>query len=86
MQTWGCGREHDTFIFHGIMAKGGEVVNSVPADVHLEWRVRSSFPNAVVKNNLIVDRCFKAGALAVGAIVKITNISGYLIMKFDPVL
>ena len=34
-------REHDTVRIHGIMTKGGEAVNAVPADVRLEWRVRS---------------------------------------------
>ena len=63
--------------------QGREAVNAVPADVRLEWRVRSATPKAVVKNSAIVDRCFKAGALAVGAQVKITNIPGYLPMKHD---
>ena len=45
--------------------------------------MRSASPKAVVKNSAIVDRCFKAGALAVGASVKITNIPGYLPMKHD---
>ena len=77
-------RENETGRFHGIVTKGGEAVNAVPADVRLEWRVRSSNPEAVVKNNAMVDRCFKAGALAVGAKVKITNIPGYLPMRHDP--
>ena len=76
-------RGEDTVRIHGIMTKGGEAVNAVPADVRLEWRVRSASPKAVVKNSAIVDRCFKAGALAVGASVKITNIPGYLPMKHD---
>ena len=76
-------RGEDTVRVHGIMTKGGEAVNAVPADVRLEWRVRSATPKAVVKNSAIVDRCFKAGALAVGAQVKITNIPGYLPMKHD---
>ena len=76
-------RGEDTVRIHGIMTKGGEAVNAVPADVRLEWRVRSASPKAVVKNSAIVDRCFKAGALAVGAAVKITNIPGYLPMKHD---
>lgn len=76
-------RGEDTVRVHGIMTKGGEAVNAVPADVRLEWRVRSATPKAVVKNSAIVDRCFKAGALAVGAKVKITNIPGYLPMKHD---
>ena len=76
-------RGDDTVRVHGIMTKGGEAVNAVPADVRLEWRVRSATPRAVVKNSAIVDRCFKAGALAVGAKVQITNIPGYLPMKHD---
>jgi amidohydrolase len=77
-------RGEDTVRIHGIMTKGGEAVNAVPADVRLEWRVRSATPRAVVKNGALVDRCFKAGALAVGASVKITNIPGYLPMHHDP--
>ena len=79
-------RENETGRFHGIVTKGGEAVNAVPADVRLEWRVRSSNPEAVVKNNAMVDRCFKAGALAVGAKVQITNIPGYLPMRHDPMM
>ena len=79
-------RENETGRFHGIVTKGGEAVNAVPADVRLEWRVRSSSPEAVVKNNSMVDRCFKAGALAVGAKVKITNVPGYLPMRHDSLL
>lgn len=33
-----------------------------------------------------MDRCFKAGALAVGADVQITNIPGYMPMKNDPIM
>ncbi len=76
-------RGEDTVRIHGIMTKGGEAVSAVPADVRLEWRVRSATPDAVVKNAALVDRCFKAGALAVGASVKITNIPGYLPMRHD---
>ena len=37
-------RGEDTVRVHGIMTKGGEAVNAVPADVRLEWRVRSATP------------------------------------------
>ena len=79
-------KEEDTARIHGIMTKGGEAVNAVPADVKLEWRVRSGSPEAVVRNSAVVDRCFRAGALAVGASVRITNIPGYLPMRHDNVL
>ena len=75
--------DDDTVRVHGIMTRGGEAVSAVPSDVRLEWRVRSGSREAVVKNADVVDRCFKAGALAVGASVKITNIPGYLPMRHD---
>ena len=77
-------KDEDTVRIHGIMTRGGEAVSAVPADVRLEWRVRSGSPQMVVKNSAVVDRCFKAGALAVGAAVKITNIPGYLPMRHNP--
>ena len=76
----------DTVRIHGIVTKGGEAVNAVPADVRLEWRVRSATPQAVVKNGAAVDRCFRAGALAVGASVEITNIPGYHPIRHNPAL
>jgi len=76
-------RAEDTTRVHGIMTKGGEAVSAVPSDVRLEWRVRSGTPQAVARNGAVVDRCFKAGALAVGASVEITNIPGYLPMRHD---
>ena len=79
-------RAEDTVRIHGIMTRGGEAVSAVPSDVRLEWRVRSASPQAVVQNSAVVDRCFKAGALAVGAQVDITTIPGYLPMRNDPEL
>jgi len=73
----------DTVRIHGIMTRGGEAVSAVPSDVRLEWRVRSSTPKVVVENSEAVDRCFRAGALAVGAKVNITTIPGYLPMRHD---
>ena len=76
-------RADDTVRIHGIMTRGGEAVSAVPSDVRLEWRVRSSTPEVVVENSEAVDRCFRAGALAVGAKVNITTIPGYLPMRHD---
>ncbi len=76
-------RAEDTVRIHGIMTRGGEAVSAVPSDVRLEWRVRSGTPKMVVENSLAVDRCFRAGALAVGASVNITTIPGYLPMRHD---
>ena len=76
-------RADDTVRIHGFITRGGEAVSAVPSDVRLEWRVRSSTPKVVVENSMAVDRCFRAGALAVGASVNITTIPGYLPMRHD---
>ena len=79
-------QEKETARVHGVITIGGESDNGVPADVRLEWRVRSSTPEDLVKNSAKVDRCFKAGALAVGAKVTITNIPGYFPLRQAPPL
>ena len=71
---------------HGIITRGGDSPNAVPADVQLEWRVRAGNPVSLERYSSIVDRCFKAGALAIGAQVSIQNISGYLPMRNDATL
>ncbi len=76
-------KAEDTVRIHGIITKGGEAVSAVPAEVKLEWRVRSATPQVVVKNSQVVDRCFQSGALAVGAQVEITTIPGYMPMRND---
>jgi amidohydrolase len=78
--------ESETVRIHGIINRGGESVSAVPSDIRLEWRVRSGSPEAVAKNSERVDRCFKAGAMAVGGRVKITNIPGYMPLKHDSTL
>ena len=75
-------REDMTARIHGIVIRAGEP-GVQPGDVALEWRVRSSTPEDLEKNSAMVDRCFKAGALAVGARVRITNIPGYLPLRHD---
>ena len=68
---------------HGMITKGGEAVNAVPGDVRVEWRVRSSNPEDLARNSSMVDRCFRSGAMAVGAKVTITNIAGYFSLNQD---
>jgi len=79
-------RDGDVARSHGIITRGGDVVNAVPADVQLEWRVRAGTSEALERYSGIVDRCFKAGALAVGAQVSIQSIPGYLPMRNEPAL
>ena len=79
-------RDADMVRFHGIINRGGDAVSAVPSDVRLEWRVRAGSIEAVRENNAKLDRSFKAGALAVGAQVKITTIPGYFPIRNDQTL
>ena len=79
-------REQDTIRVHGIMTRGGDAVSAVPSNVTLEWRVRGGNLDAIVNNSSKVDRSFRAGALAVGAKVSITNIAGYMPMRNNKTL
>ncbi len=74
-------RDQDTVRVNGILTSGGDAVNVIPGNVTLEYRVRSGHLDALANNSKKVDRSFKAGALAVGARVSITNIAGYLPMR-----
>lgn len=79
-------RDQDVVRVHGIITHGGEAVSAVPANVTLEWRVRSGNLQALEMNSAKVDRSFKAGAMAVGAKVRITNIPGYMPLRNDPIM
>jgi amidohydrolase len=76
-------RDMDTVGVHPIITKGGEVVNIVPADVRMETFVRGRTLEAIQDASAKVDRCLKAGALAVGARVRITTLPGYFPMMND---
>ena len=76
--------ESETTRVHGIITRGGDAVSAVPADVRVEWRVRSATSGEVMALSARVDRCFKAGALAVGVRVRITDVPGYLALRHDP--
>jgi amidohydrolase len=71
-------RDEDTIRVHPIITKGGDAVNAVPADVKMETFVRGKTVPAFLDANTKVDRSLMAGAMAVGAKVKITTIPGYM--------
>ena len=76
-------KDADTIRVHPIITKGGEAVNIVPADVHMETFVRGKTLEAIKDANEKVDRALRAGALVVGGKVRITTLPGYLPMKND---
>ncbi|MBI4232924.1 MAG: amidohydrolase [Chloroflexi bacterium] len=79
-------KNEDTIRVHGILTRGGAAVSSVPADVRLEWRCRGSTVESVEETSARVDRCLRAGALAVGGQVRIVTLAGYLPLINDSLL
>lgn len=71
-------KDEDHIRVHPIITKGGELVNVIPADVRIETYVRGASVEAIAAAFKKVDRCLKAGAMALGATVKITTLPGYL--------
>lgn len=70
--------EKDSIRVHPIITKGGDAVSVVPAEVCMETFVRGASIEAIIDANAKVDRCLRAGALAMGAEVEIHTIPGYL--------
>ena len=70
--------DKDTIRIHPIITKGGDAVSVIPAEVTMETFVRGGSREAIIDANLKVDRCLRAGAMAMGAEVEITTIPGYL--------
>jgi len=79
-------RDRDAVRVHPIITKGGEAVNIVPSDVRMETYVRGRTMKAIKNADEKVDRCLRAGALAVGGKVRIITLPGYSPMMNDPLL
>ena len=71
-------RNEDIIRLHGILTLGGVSVSSVPAEVKYEGRVRGATAEAIDDANEKMDRCLRAGALAVGGQVEIVTLPGYM--------
>ena len=76
-------RDEDTIRIHPIITRGGDAVNSVPADVRMETFVRGKTVDAFRFASAKVDRALRAGAMAVGGSVAITTLPGYLPIQSD---
>lgn len=71
-------RDEDHVRIHPIITRGGDVVNTVPADVRLESHVRAATIRAMSDASQKVDRAIKGGSYAVGASCVIHSLPGYL--------
>ncbi len=76
-------RDEDTVRVHPIITKGGEAVSAVPSDVRMETFVRGRTLEAITGADKKVNRALRAGAMAVGAQVRIQTIPGYLPLVQD---
>ncbi|MCL5026932.1 MAG: amidohydrolase [Chloroflexi bacterium] len=77
-------RDQDTVRVHPIITKGGDAVNVVPSDVRMETFVRGKTIDAIVDAARKVDRALRAGAMAVGARVRIETLAGHLPQVVPP--
>ena len=77
-------QDPDVVRVHGIITHGGEAANATPAEVRYEGRVRGRSIDVVDAAAAKMDRCLRAGALALGAEVEIVTIPGYLPLLNDP--
>lgn len=76
-------REEDTVRVHQIMTKGGDIVNSVPADVHLETTVRAGNLRALKEVNDKVNRCIEGAVVALGGKAVVNDMPGQMPLKVD---
>jgi amidohydrolase len=70
--------DSDIVRVHPIITKGGDLVNSVPADVRLETYVRAKTMASIENTHVKVDRALLAGGQAIGATCSIQSLPGYL--------
>jgi amidohydrolase len=76
-------QDSDTVRVHPIITHGGRAASIIPADVRVETFVRARTLEAIEDANIKVDRALRAGALALGARVRITTVPGYMPMTQD---
>ena len=79
-------KSEDVIRLHGVLTSGGTAANSTPSEVKYEGRVRGATDDAIADANMKMDRCLRAGALALGARVNIVTIPGYLPVVNDGTL
>jgi amidohydrolase len=71
-------RDDDHNRVHYIITKGGDAINSVPADVRLECFVRSRSVASMQQLLKKTEQAFRSGGDATGAATSIRRCSGYL--------
>ena len=70
-------RDEDKIRVHYIITKGGDSVNTVPADVRMELYVRGVSESAIKNAEEKVDRAIQGAAYGIGASAEITTLGSY---------
>lgn len=79
-------RDEDHVRVHPILTKGGDLVNTVPADVRMESYVRAASIEAMQSANEKVNRAIRGAAYMIGAEVEIQDMAGYLPLRQNRML
>ncbi|MGP1584903.1 MAG: amidohydrolase [Schwartzia sp. (in: firmicutes)] len=79
-------QEKDVVRVHPIITKGGDLVNSVPADVRMELYVRAASMEAIERTHTRVEAALRAGGAAVGAETRVETIPGMLPLRCSQAL
>ena len=69
-------RDEDAVRIHWILSEGGMGVNVIPSETQIDMMVRAKETTPLADANMKVDRALKAGAMAVGARVRIETRPG----------
>ena len=76
-------KDDDKVRIHGIITKGGEVVNSVPGDVEMELTVRARNIDALKDANRKVNRAIEGAAIAIGGKAVVEDTPGQMPLKYN---
>lgn len=76
-------KEEDAIRLHFILTEGGTSVNTVPERAVIDMYIRGKTLEAILDVNKKVDRALRAGALAIGCELEISNEPGYLPLTQD---
>ena len=79
-------KDSDRVRVHQIINKGGDIVNSVPANVELETTVRARTVEALRDANNKVNRAIRAAAITLGGEAVVEDAPGQMPMNADPSL
>ena len=70
-------KDEDKIRVHSIITKGGDSVNTVPADVRMELYVRGATESAIANAEKKVENAINGAAFGIGAKAEITNVGSY---------